>query len=197
MSILINLLPDIRQAKLREGRRRQLVTGVSVSIWVVCGGLLVLLSIYEGGQKIIISRDSNTINQKEQTLRAVPNLLSAYTAEEHLASLPSLYGQRVYITKFLQAYSASDPTAVTLNSLQVDAQNNLTIEGTGQTYAAVAKLARALADSNVTVGTGASPTNMPYFSNVQIGQLDYTPGQGVTFTLSAILSSGVVSNGNQ
>ena len=53
MSILINLLPDLRQARLEDGRRKQLVTGVSVSIWVVCGGLLVLLSIYEGGQKIL------------------------------------------------------------------------------------------------------------------------------------------------
>ena len=61
-----------------------------------------------------------------------------------MASLPSLYGQRVYMTKFLQAYSASDPTAVSLNSLTIDTTNKLTVEGSGQSYAAVAKLARGV-----------------------------------------------------
>jgi len=197
MSILINLLPDVRQARLRDVHRRQTITGVAIGIWVVCGVALVLLSLYEGGQKLIISHDTRTIAQKENQLKQVPNLLNAYTAEEHLQSLSSLYGQRIYFTRFLNAYMATDPTSVTLGSMTVDSQNNLTVLGSAQTYADVAKLARALSDSNTSVGNGASPLNQPYFTNVQIGALSFASGQGVSFSITATISSEVVSNGNQ
>lgn len=195
MSILINLLPDIRQAKLREGRRRQTVTGVSIGVWVVCGAALVLLSLYEGGQKLIISHDTGTITQKETQLKGVPGLLDAYTAQQHLASLSNLYGQRIYLTKFFQTYMAIDPTGVTLTSMTVDSSDQLTVLGNAQSYAAVAKLARALSAANVLTGPGASPLNQPYFSNVQVGALSFATGQGVSFSITTTISSEVVSHG--
>lgn len=201
MSILINLLPDLRQAKLREHRRRQLVAGVSVMIWVVCGGALVLMSLYVAGQKVIISNYTNSINNEKRQLQAVPNLLDAYTAQQHLAALPGLYAQRVYVTKFFDAYSQADPQDVTLNSLTVDSSNNLSVVGSGKTYASVAKLARALAASNVTVGTGAQAANTPYFTNVQIASVKNAgTGAGVNavqFSISATLQSGVTSGSQQ
>jgi hypothetical protein len=197
MAILINLLPDVRQAKVKEAQRRQLVTAMSVILWVVCGGLIVLLSVYEGGQKLIIAHDTSSIANQEKQLQGTAGLLDALTAEQHLASLPGLYGQRVFISKFLQAYSQADPTVIKLSSMTVDSSNDLTVQGVANSYASVAKLARALAASNVTVGANAAASNQPYFSDVAISNLSFTPGTGVAFSLNAVLSSEVVSNVSQ
>jgi Tfp pilus assembly protein PilN len=193
--ILINLLPDVRQAKLREHRRRQLATGLSITTWAVCGGILVVLTLYVAGQKVLINSLSSNISSKENQLKSIPNLTDALTAQQHSASLSSLYGQRVYMTKFFQAYVASSPTTVTIGSLSVDSQNNLVVNGTATNYAAVAKLARALEAANVTLGNGASASNTPYFSGVSITSVGSVAG-GVGFSLSAVLGTGVVSGSN-
>jgi Tfp pilus assembly protein PilN len=198
MGILINLLPDLRQAKLRERRRLQLVAGVSVMIWVVCGAVIVLMSLYVAGQKVIINNLTNSINSEKRQLSEVPNLIEAFTAEQHLASLPGLYSQRVFMTKFFDAYTQANPQDVTLNSMAVDQSNMLTVSGSGKNYAAVAKLARALEAANVKVGSGAKATNAPYFTNVQIVTVRNSGAgannkTGVQFSIEASLQSGVTS----
>jgi Tfp pilus assembly protein PilN len=196
VSILINLLPDTRQAKLRERRRRQMVGGVSVLVWAICGGIVALMSIYEVGQKAVIAGYSKDINDKTAKLRAVPDLLDALTAQQHTASLSSLYDKRVYMTKFFQAYTEANPSEVTLNTLAVDNQNIITVNGIGKSYAAIAKLARALAADNVEVGSNAAPSNSPYFTGVAISGLSAS-AQGVAFTIHANLDSGVTSGNSK
>jgi Tfp pilus assembly protein PilN len=193
MSILINLLPDIRQAKIRERRRRQLASGIAVVIWIVCGGVVALLAVYEIGQKAIISSLTNNIASNEQHLEAIPNLTNALTAQQALASLPSLYSQRIYMTKFLQAYTTADPTTTTLTSLTVDAQNNLTLVGVATDYSAVAKLARAISASNVSIGLNSAASNTPYFNNVTISSASADGQTGIDFTINAVIDPGALS----
>lgn len=192
MSILINLLPDVRQAKLRNKHHRQLATGLSVTLWSVCGVVLVLLTLYVTGQAVVIKALSNNISTMEGQLQAIPGLTTALTGEQHLASLSTLYSERVYLSKFFSAYTAADPASVNLSSLSIDAQNNLTVNGTADSYASVAKLARALENSNLTLGSGAAPSNTPYFTDVNITTVGSSSG-GIGFSLSAVLGSGVVS----
>jgi hypothetical protein len=192
MSILINLLPDVRQAKIRERRRRQLASGVAVVIWIVCGTVVSLLTVYEVGQKAIISSLTSNIASNEDKIRAIPGLTDALTAEQSLSSLTSLYGQRVYMTKFLRAYMAADPSTTVLTSLTVDSQNNLTVVGYGPDYASIAKLARAMTDSNVTIGPNSAVANTPYFNNVSITSA--AGGQaGIDFTINAVIDPGALS----
>ncbi|HVQ43644.1 MAG TPA: PilN domain-containing protein [Candidatus Saccharimonadia bacterium] len=196
MSTLINLLPDLRQAKLRERRRRQLVSGVSVTIWIVCGAVVALMSIIAAGQKVSISNHTKAITQGKTDLENVAGLLDALTAEEHLKALPALYDQRVYLTKFFKAYSEASPVSTTISSLSADNQNVLTVRGVAPTYAEVAKLARALIGSNVTVGSSALASNSPYFSDVTIQSVDSGDKTGVNFTIKATMGSGVTSGSN-
>jgi hypothetical protein len=197
MSILINLLPDLRQAKALERKRKQLATGISIVIWVVCGVLLVAMGLYNAGQKLVISKTSSSINTTKDQLQKTAGLLDALSAEYDLESLPVLYSQRVYFSKFFTAYSAADPTTITVNSVSVDATRILVASGTARTYADVAKLARAMQASNITVGTNSSPSNTPYFSNVTLSNLSSaTAGNGVTFKITAQVGSGVISGSN-
>ena len=196
MSVLINLLPDLRQAKLRDKRRRQLASGVAVVIWSVCGGAILLLSIYWGTQKAIIAVKSNSITDKIKQIREVPGLTEALTAQEHLAALPGLYSRRVYISKFLTAYEAANPANLVLNSLALDATNALKVSGTANNYSSVAKLARALEQSNLTVGPGALVNNQPYFTNVAISGVTTDSTSRVAFTIDLAVGTGAVTNGN-
>jgi Tfp pilus assembly protein PilN len=192
VSVLVNLLPDFRQAKLKERRRRQLVTGVAVVTWAVCGGIILLLTIYVTGQKVAIGVFTNSIKDKTTRLQNINGLTDALTAQQHLAVLPSLYEKRVYMTKFFEAYSAANPADVTLSSMNIDAGNAMIVTGTGKSFAAVAKLDRALEASNVKVGKDASASNEPYFSGVSITSLD-NGAKGVNFTVHATLGIGVTS----
>jgi Tfp pilus assembly protein PilN len=193
MSIMINLLPDLRQAKLRQRRRRQLALGVSFLVWAICGGSLVVMFLYSAGQKVLISTRTSAINDKKEQLKQVDGLMDALTAQQHLASLPQLYSQRVLFSEFFKAYSQADPVDVTLESLTVDERNVLTVNGVGRSFAAVAKLARALEASNVTLGDDAAKTNMPYFSDVAISNTINTPGKGIVFNMTATVSPEVLS----
>lgn len=192
MNVLVNLLPDTRQAKLRERRRRQLFAGVAVVTWIICGGVIGLLVLYSTSQKLIIASLSNDIRVKKQQLQDVAGLTDALTAQQHLASLPRLYSQRAYLTKFFAAYSEVNPAEVLLSSLAIDASNQLTVNGTAKSYAAAAKLARALEAANVTVGKNAAAGNQPYFTNVEIQSANRSNDQ-VSFTLNAMLATGVTS----
>ncbi len=193
MTLLINLLPDLRQAKLKDRRRRQLATGVAISVWVVCGSIIALLSVYAAGQKVIIAATTKSVQNNEASLQSVTGLVEALTANQHLAALPGLYSKRVYISKFFTALMESDPVAITISSLQVDSAGVMTVLGTGPTYADVAKIARALEASNVKVGSGAAETNDPYFTDVNISSVDNSDKTGVSFTISATLAPGVTS----
>ncbi len=184
MNVMINLLPDIRQTKQEEYRRRQMVTGVAVTIWAVCGGLLLLLGLYTASQKLIINNDTNQIRNKEAQLQDTTGLVDALTAQQHLSSLPMLFGNRVYLSKFFQAFVAANPQNVSLNSLTLDLNNALTINGTASSYALVSKLANALIADNVTIGAGAAKGNSPYFTNVAISSASKVNAL-VAFTITA------------
>lgn len=196
MSILINLLPDIRQAKLRDRHRRQLFLGVSILIWAISGGLVVLLGIYAGGQALVIRSVSDKINNQKSQLQNVPGLTNALTAEEHLSALPALYNERVYLSQFFKDYQASDPGSVTLSSLTVDGSNNLDISGSAKDYVAVATLARAMEVANVGSGSVTSTSTEPYFTNVTIVSAGSVSG-GVSFSIQAVVGTEVVSGSGQ
>lgn len=196
MSAMINLLPDIRQAKLREKRRRQMMSGAAVATWVVCGVIILGLSLATAAEKVLISNATKDAEKKANALSKQEGIIEALTAQQHLASLPELYSQRVYMTKFFTALSESDPSDITLSSLNIDGLNQLTVTGGARAYASVAKLARALAVTNVKVGTGSAPSNPPYFTNVNITEVSKATSQGVSFTIQATMQPGATNAGN-
>lgn len=192
MSVAVNLLPDTRQVKMRANQRRRLFIGIAAATWITCCAVLVALVLVSASQKIVIANTTKDISAKKLQLEGISGLSDALTAQQHLASLSNLYGQRVYMSKFLDVYMHSAPSDLTLASLNLDESNQLTVTGNAKSYASVAKLARALEDQNVSLGANAAPTNTPYFSDVSIQTASRTTDK-VNFSLSATASSGVTS----
>lgn len=193
MGIVINLLPDLRQAKLREQRRRQFAVGIAISVWVVCVASILLMFLYSAGQKLSITIHDKNIAATTDKLNQVTGLTDALTAQQHLNSLGTLYSNRVLFTQFFDAYQASSPADIALDTLKVDADNLLVVDGTAKSFAAIAKLQRALEQSHVTVGPSAAASNSPYFSAVNIKSAVNTNGKGIVFNINAKVSPEVLN----
>lgn len=192
MSVLINLLPDLRQAKAKAHQRRRLFSGIALFIWIACAVVLVLLTLSLASQKLIISSNNGTISDNETQLRNMPGLTDAITAQQHLDSLGTLYNQRVYLSHFFHALSQTTPQTITVNALSLDSSNELNITGSGTDFTSVAKLSRALQAENVTIGDNPSASNEPYFTDVTIQSVDNSNGT-VGFTINATMSAGATN----
>lgn len=193
MSIAINLLPDIRQQRILEARRRRMVLSVSVIVWVACGVVVLLLFLLSTGQKVAIDDASKKIASKEAEIESTSDLIDALTAQQHIASLPAVIDRKILLSKFFTAYSEVNPKAVALDSLSVTDINVLNIAGTATSYGDVAKLARSLEGSNVVVGTGALATNSPYFTGVSIDSASANDQGKRSFVIKANISTEVLS----
>jgi hypothetical protein len=182
---MINLLPDTRQVKQRSHQRRQLVGTVATVICVVCAGAMLLLFLSVGSATIIKNKLTSDIATKKASLEAVPGIVDALTAQEHLDSLPALYANRIYVTKFFAAYTVANPTDVALNSLTVNPDNSLLATGTGNSYASVSKLALALEAEKDSNGNNK-------FTTVEIQSAGSQSGN-VSFSLNIVMAQGVTS----
>ncbi len=196
MSVLINLLPDVRQARIAAERSKRTA---GVVTFLVCGaaiGGVILLAVTVAGQRLAITGMTRGITYKHAQLTSQAELLPALTAQEHLASLPGLYDQRVHLSKFFQALQGATPTDVSIASLAVDQQNKIRFNGTAKSYAAAAKFARALGASGVKVGPDAKADGQPRFTGVTIESTSGESGGRVSFTMTAIMDGGVTSGRN-
>jgi Tfp pilus assembly protein PilN len=192
MSIVINLLPDLRQKRLLEQRQRRLASVIAIMVSAISVGLVLLLVIFSVGQKVIIDNLSKDITSKEQSISSINDVTNALTAQEHLNTLPNIWAQRVFLTKFFEAYVQVNPTDVTLNGLSITSANILQVTGTAGSYKSVSKLAEAMMQENVSFGANAKATNRPYFTNVNIQSVSASD-QGSVFSITALLSSETVS----
>jgi len=192
MSVAINLLPETRQARLQDRRRRQLVTVVAVTVWAVSATVVLVLWLFNQGQRVAVNNLTKQIASNEQKVESTSGLIEALTAQQHLATYPEILGQRVYLTKFLAAYTEANPSSTTLNNLSVDSGGQLTASGTANSYATVAKLVSALQRQHVTFGAGSLVSNQPYFTEVTVSSISQS-GSGVSFALSANVSSEVTN----
>lgn len=191
MSVAINLLPDIRQAKLREQRRRRMALSVGTIICTACIGGLVVLLLATQAQKLRINQLTGQIKRDQAEINKTENLSEMLTTQQNLASLPALYNQRRFLTKLFTVLQGISPKELGLTSLDMEDINTMKIGGRAQSYATVTKLVRALEASNVTVGENSSENNRAHFSNITISNVGAEGDGKVTFTLTAKLSEGV------
>lgn len=192
-TFMINLLPDTRLQKQRAHSRRQLVGTVATATCVVFGVALLLLFLSVGSATIIKDKLTGDIADKKTSLEAVPGIIDALTAQQHLDSLPGLYANRAYVTKFFAAYIAANPTDVALNALTVNADNSMLATGNASAYASVSKLVRALeAHKSVIKNPGGADSSFLSFTTVDIQSVGRQSDK-ISFSLNIVMAPGVTS----
>ncbi len=188
MSIAINLLPDVRLARLRAQHVRHLVTGIAVAIWIVVaiivGGMFGMI----GAQKLVLSNVNNQIAKNTAKIQSTSGLTMALTTQSTLRTLPSLYGSRSYFSKFMPVITGAMPANLTISNISSDSTGLLTITGTASSAYAIDQFYEALKLSGSQSAGGA------YFSGVTINGVGKDATTGLdSFTLTATMSPGAIS----
>lgn len=196
MSVMINLLPDIRLQKQRDKQRRQMVTAIAFLVMLVSGGLLILMIVITSGQSILIKNANDSISKKKNTLTNMQGLIPAMSTQARLNSISTLYAQRTLMTKLMTVLGEVSPTAMQITSLKYSqADSSLAITGNVQSNAEATKLTRALEATHLSIGTG-SPSDEPYFTNVVLESVSRSDTNGATklvnFSISATVAPGAI-----
>lgn len=190
--VRINLLPDTRKVKIKEKNNRQLaISGASVAL-VGSIGVIILLFVLLQAQNIQSALLSNAIKSKQQQItQDIPSAQAIATMQSHLDTLNTLYANQVKTSNFFSRVAATSNNDVSIGSINFDQSNAATISGTARTYTAASKFAAAMRASNVSLGSNASASNQPDFSNVVLNTLAGADGK-VSFTITAVVGAGVI-----
>ena len=191
MSIKINLLPDVKLAKIKEHQRRKTAISIAVGSVIVSAGIMVAGFLVVQGQNLRINQLKTSINDKKTQETNYPNIKAMVSLQSRLQALPDLLSKRVYMTKLASVLSSVEPTDVDFTSLSL-ANGQLNIGAEGKSYLAAAKVAKAIEGANVTVGSGANASNTPYFTNVQLSAVSLN-GATTTYSITANVNPGATS----
>jgi hypothetical protein len=177
MSVRINLLPDIRLAKIRARHIRQLAFGIATLTSGLAIGIVVVLVIITTAQQLQIAGLNKSIHDKQSELAGKSDLQEIATLQQHLNSLPTLYSDRPSIVAFFAAVQKVTPTELSLN--KVDFTQLATIQATGnaRSMATVDKLVKAMQASK-------APDGSNYFSNELVTTENQDAISGITFDLA-------------
>jgi Tfp pilus assembly protein PilN len=192
MAIMINLLPDVRLEKIREQQRRRTVTTLFTLVLISCGALIVGLIIFTSAQKLRISSLTKSISANQTTIKGTPNLSEILTLQQQLTTLPELYKNRLYVSKFMTIMQEVAPKDLGITTMTYDG-TTVKANVTASSYVTAMKFVRALEASHVKVGTGASETNQPDFTDVTMSAVTGNGAGKVTYDIQATVSKEVTS----
>jgi hypothetical protein len=186
MSIAINLLPDVRLARIRAQHLRHLVTGIAVTIWLVAAIAVGGLFLGIGAQKLVLSNVNNQIKTDTSQIQGTPGLNQALTAQQILENLPGLYNNRIYYSKLMPIIASAMPNTLFVSNVATTSGNALTISGQSNSAYTVDQFYEALKAS------GASGSNGANFSAVTINDVSKDSTGKTSFTLTAVVSAGAL-----
>ena len=185
-AVRINLMPDVRQAKVRAMHQKQLATSIGALVVVVSIGAVVLQLGAIGAQKISISVLNGQISSRTQQLQSINDLPAALTAQQALAALPGLYSQRTYFSNFFAVVAQQTPGAMSFNNVSDDGTGTIKVQGTATDYASIGRFMQALEQAKSSDGTN-------YFSNVTLTSASTGDTGTVSFALTVTAASSATA----
>ena len=187
MSTTINLLPDIRIAKIKAKNLRHLITGIAVTIWIAGAILIGSLFLSIGAQSVLISNANDKIVSDTKTISTTPNINEALTFQNKLRSLPGLYAKRTYYSKFMPALVSSLTPGISLGNISYASTGALTISGTASSIYTMDGYWEALKIVKV---PGSDALMFSGMTNSGVSQgTDGSVGFSMTFNLNPVVLS--------
>lgn len=195
--VALNLLPDLRQAKIRDLHRRQLAFGLGALVVIVSGGSVLALFLILGGIKLQINNLNNQIATRQSQLKSVADLPQALTAQSHVSALPTLFAKRSSYSHFLAILQAVTPGEVRLENVAQDVDGTTKIVGKSKSYFFVSKYARAIEASPELAPPTLQPNHpgLPSFSSVVITNVSES-GNLVSFVITASSTPSLTTGTN-
>jgi Tfp pilus assembly protein PilN len=195
MPVMINLLPDIRQQKLRDAEKRQLLGLVMTTVLIVCGVLVGGMFVITAAQSARITSLTKSIAQKQSQISNDTDLPKVLTAQQQIVQLGALLKRKVYVSKLFAVLSevSPSPKELAVSSMTSDDTGLLTAKVTAKSFYTATRAVAALAASNISVGSKAQSTNTPDFSNISLSAVDSDTSGIVSFTVTMQPGTGVTN----
>lgn len=196
MRTQVNLLPSTKQDKLKASRTRQLVITVGSVLLLAAIALPIVLFVSKSTQIVVLKRTQTQIDERMKQVEETPNIHTMLTVQADLASLPSLYSQRLLVSDLFSILPSVTPTDVKLSSQKISTDGSIEFTGTASSYAAVNKFFEALQRA----GTKYDPNKVPdpnatgEFSDLVLLNVGGISGGQVSFSIKGKYSQKILAD---
>ncbi len=195
MSILINLLPEARLAKLRNQSRKRFYTTIAIvstgSVATVVITFLLFLGFLNATYLINESR-LNDLNQEISKNKDLEQ--KAATLQANLQEFTILNQKRTYPTRIYKNLYEATPDNVKITSIQVNVDGKITISGTTNSFADVGRYKEILLSYNVNYKLQPNLDRSAIFTSVEIKSASPNIATGtVTFSLDVTVDQKVLA----
>lgn len=201
--IQINLLPDIKLQYLKSQRIKRLFILISILAAAGFAAIAVLVGLWVGAQRLHLNGVQADIDQTAQQLKEESDLSKIVTIQKQLDRLPELHGSKLAMQRLFGYISEVVPNEVSLNSLQLDARDQFSVELRGR--ATDTRTVNVFVDSikNAVFRHGdGEQTEIKPFSNVRVqtygleetGGADSKAAFTILLTFNPIIFDNTVAN---
>lgn len=192
----INLLPDIKQERLREQRKEQLIKLAAIAVIIVMTVAMVVMvtaALLQKRSLVSTQEDISRVRGETESIEEKDDLLGVQTA---LQELPGLASQKVYLSKMPGVFEQVVPKDVTISNLQYSTDGSLEISGSTSTFRNLYTFIDSLenTEGNVTVD-GETSDSVELFQSVQL--TGSSPGDSIDFSITAAFSNQVLMLGQE
>lgn len=197
--IQVNLLPDIKLQYLKSQRVKRLFIVGSILAAAVFAAVAILVGLWVGAQRLHLSGVQNDIDQTVEQLKAEADLSKIVTIQKQLERLPELHNAKLAMHRLFDYIGIVVPNEVSLNTLELDAGNALSMEIRGRTtdIKMVNVFVDTLKNANFRYGEGFDTEVKPFNDvRVQTYGLDDSSSnkEGAAFTVLLVFDSVIFDN---
>lgn len=194
MNIQVNLLPEARLHKLKNESRKKTFGALAGLVAAGFIAAIIVFAMLQGFLLATFNINKNKIADLNKSLLPSADLEeNAATLQANLASFYQLNSNRTYASRIFTNLSNVTPKNVTINTLQIDNKDLVTVSGTTDTYADVSRFGESLSEYNVNFLPQNGLDRKPIFKEVTITATtkDATTGK-VNFSMTFAVDSNLI-----
>lgn len=196
--IQINLIPDVKRELIHAQHMRYTAITISILTAAAAVGIVVLLGIGLGAQKLHESYARSQITSKLKKLQAVENIEYALTIQNQLSKLGEVHTNKSMNSRLfdlMRVVNPADPNSVKISTLTLDpSAKTIRIEGSAANgYPAVETFRKTILNTSIEQTLAddkgkTTTTTVPLTSDVQLGETSYGEAADGSRVLRYVLS---------
>ena len=196
MSLKVNLLPEAKLASIENRNKRQKYTSLTLLIGSIVASIIIVLSLLIGYLLSTYQINVGVLNNLNNEISKSRDLEeNASTLQNNLGSFYALNNNRTYASRIFTNLSNAIPSGVSINNLQINNDERVTISAKTNSFAEVSKTSESLKQYNINYKPQPDLERKPIFTDVNIDSISKSELDGVTvFTLSFKVDNSLLKN---
>lgn len=194
MNIQVNLLPEARLHKLKNEARKKTFATLASLVATAFLATIIVFAMLQGFLLATYNINKNKIADLDKALLPSKELEeNATTLQANLGAFYQLNSNRTFASRIFTNLSKVTPSNVTIKNLQIDNKDLVTVSGTTDSYADVARFGESLTEYNVNYLPQEGLDRKPIFKEVTITSTtkDATTGK-VNFSMTFAVDSNLI-----